>query len=165
LTVLPEGDREGYSFVTRWYIDAPIERVFAAIEDAPAWPYWWKAVVAVETLQKGGDDGVGHVARSVWRSALGYRLQFDARVIKKVAPEELEVEAAGDLVGRGRWHLAREGTGTIVLYAWDVTTSRRWMNVLAPLLRPAFAWNHAVAMRSGGEGLARLLGARFEDRS
>ncbi len=39
------------------------------------------------------------------------------------------------------------------------------MNVLAPVLRPAFGWNHAVVMRWGGEGLGRLLGARFEDRT
>jgi hypothetical protein len=86
-------------------------------------------------------------------------------VTKKAAPEELEVEATGDLVGHGRWRLTREGDGTLVVYAWDVRTSRRWMNLVAPLLRPVFAWNHAVAMRWGGEGLARRLGARFEDRS
>ena len=31
----------------------------------------------------------------------------------------------------------------------------------APLLRPVFAWNHDIVMRQGGEGLARLLGARL----
>jgi hypothetical protein len=35
------------------------------------------------------------------------------------------------------------------------------MNVLAPVARPLFAWNHDHVMRSGGEGLARLLGARL----
>jgi uncharacterized protein YndB with AHSA1/START domain len=160
-----ESHGEGYSFVTRWYIAAPIERVFAVIEDAPAWPSWWKAVVAVETLERGGDDGVGQVTRSVWRSPLGYRLEFDARVIKKAAPEELVVEATGDLVGSGWLRLTREGIGTVVVYSWNVTTRRRWMNLLAPLLRPAFAWNHAVAMRWGGVGLAQQLGVRFEDRS
>jgi uncharacterized protein YndB with AHSA1/START domain len=69
--MLSDGARAEYSFLTRWYIDAPMERVFAAIEDPLAWPSWWKAVVAVETLQNGGDDGVGRVTRSVWRGALG----------------------------------------------------------------------------------------------
>jgi len=154
-----------YSFVTRWYLDADIASVFAVIEDAPAWPSWWKAVASVETLREGGPDGVGAVTRSVWRSALGYRLRFDARLTRKVPPVELEVEATGDLLGRGLWQLAPWGGGTLVVYSWQVATHRRWMNVLAPLLRPAFAWNHRVAMRWGGEGLARRLGVRFEDRT
>jgi hypothetical protein len=48
-----------------------------------------------------------------------------------------------------------------VLYEWDVHTTGRWMNLLAPLMRPIFTWNHDVAMRQGGEGLARLLGTRL----
>lgn len=43
-------------------------------------------------------------------------------------------------------------------YEWVVRTTERWMNLLAPLARPAFAWNHNVVMRQGGEGLARNAG-------
>ncbi len=154
-----------YSFVTRWFVDAPIERVFAALEDAPRWPSWWKGVVAVDIVHPGGADGVGMVTRTAWRGALGYGLLFDARVTKKAPPEHFEVESTGELVGRGRLQLTRDGGGTLVVYFWDVSTTKRWMNVLAPVLRPAFGWNHAVVMRWGGEGLGRLLGARFEDRS
>jgi hypothetical protein len=35
------------------------------------------------------------------------------------------------------------------------------MNLLAPVARPFFAWNHDVVMRWGGEGLSRLVGARL----
>jgi hypothetical protein len=35
------------------------------------------------------------------------------------------------------------------------------MNVLAPLARPAFAWNHDIVMRQGADGIARELGARL----
>ena len=48
----------------------------------------------------------------------------------------------------------------VVRYDWDVSTTRRWMNVLAPLARPLFEINHHAIMRWGGEGLARLLGTR-----
>jgi hypothetical protein len=154
-----------YSFVTRWFIEAPIERVFSVLEDARGWPSWWKAVVAVEVVDSGGADGIGAVARTTWQTALGYRLRFDARLIGRTSPERLEVESAGELIGRGRWELSREASGTLVVYFWDVMTTRRWMNVLAPVMRPAFQWNHAVVMRRGGEGLARHLAARFEDRS
>ena len=35
------------------------------------------------------------------------------------------------------------------------------MNLLAPIARPIFAVNHDWVMRGGGEGLAKLLGARL----
>ena len=38
-------------------------------------------------------------------------------------------------------------------------TARAWMNRLAPVARPAFAYNHDAVMRQGAAGLARLLGA------
>jgi hypothetical protein len=36
------------------------------------------------------------------------------------------------------------------------------MNVLAPLLRPAFEWNHDWVMNSGARGLAAKLGVPAE---
>jgi hypothetical protein len=35
------------------------------------------------------------------------------------------------------------------------------MNLFAPLLRPAFEWNHDWVMARGGEGIAQLLGCRL----
>jgi hypothetical protein len=48
-----------------------------------------------------------------------------------------------------------------VTYDWNVRTTKRWMNVLAPVARPAFEYNHNVVMRRGGEGLAQRLGCRL----
>ena len=36
-----------YRFVTVWRLQAPIDRVFAEIDDAEAWPTWWPNVRAV----------------------------------------------------------------------------------------------------------------------
>jgi hypothetical protein len=35
------------------------------------------------------------------------------------------------------------------------------VDLLAPLARPIFEWNHDVVMHQGGEGLARLLGGQL----
>jgi hypothetical protein len=35
------------------------------------------------------------------------------------------------------------------------------MNLVAPVGRPVFRWNHNVVMHQGGEGLAALLGAKL----
>ena len=57
-----------YRFLTTWCLDAPIERVFDAIDDASCWPQWWKGVTRAELLAPGADDGIGRLWRLTWRS-------------------------------------------------------------------------------------------------
>jgi hypothetical protein len=45
-----------------------------------------------------------------------------------------------------------------VRYDWRVDLGKPWMRTLAPLLRPAFAWNHNVLMRWGEQDLSRRFG-------
>ena len=75
-------------------------------------------------------------------------------------PTELDGRAFGELEGTGRWRLSAENGGTKVVYYWDVQTTKWWMNLLAPLARPAFKWNHDQVMEDGRRGLGRLLVAR-----
>jgi uncharacterized protein YndB with AHSA1/START domain len=150
-----------YRFLTTWVVEAPRERVFEAIHDSEKWPQWWKGVEGAVELEPGDGDGVGSLSRYTWKSKLPYRLVFDRRVTNVERPRLLEGEAVGELQGRGRWRLFEEGGVTVVLYEWNVATTEPWMNLLAPLLRPIFAWNHDVVMRQGGEGLARLLSTKL----
>ena len=46
-------------------------------------------------------------------------------------------------------------------YEWNVRTTKAWMNVIGPVARPLFAYNHDVVMRWGGEGLAQRLGCNL----
>jgi hypothetical protein len=70
----------------------------------------------------------------------------------------IEGEAVGELTGTGRWRLAEREGITEVRYDWNVSTTKAWMNLLAPVARPLFKWNHDVVMNWGAEGLARRLG-------
>jgi uncharacterized protein YndB with AHSA1/START domain len=149
-----------YEFVTRWRIDAPIEAVFDEIFAVEHWPEWWEGVEDVVELERGGDDRVGTLFRYSWRSVLPYRLVFDMRLTRVQRPVALDGAAVGELAGEGVWRLFREPSGTLVRYEWNVATTSRWMNVLAPLARPLFAWNHDVVMRRGGEGLSHRLQTR-----
>jgi uncharacterized protein YndB with AHSA1/START domain len=148
-----------YRFLTTWLISAPREDVFQAIWDSEAWPSWWHGVEEVEKTEEGDDDGVGSLGRYVWKSRLPYRLEFEMRTTTVDRPRYMEGQADGELAGTGRWRLFQDGDVTAVVYDWDVHTTRPWMNLLAPIARPVFAWNHDYVMRAGGEGLARLLGA------
>ncbi|MGE5691585.1 MAG: SRPBCC family protein [Pseudomonadota bacterium] len=146
-----------YRFLTTWIVDAEVEPVWHAIHDVVRWPEWWPGVEAVEDL--GGDR-----YRHTWRSVVPYPVRFDISVTCIEEPRLIDGVASGELAGSGRWRLWGDGP-TVVTYEWDVRTTRPWMNLVAPVARPVFEWNHHAVMRRGGEGLARRLGTRLLARS
>ncbi len=150
-----------YRFLTAWLLEAERERVWEAIYDSERWPHWWRGVLEAEKLTDGDERGVGQYGRYVWRSKLPYKLEFGMRTTRVERPRLLEGEAGGELAGTGRWRLFEQDGITAVTYEWNVRTTRAWMNLLAPIARPIFKANHDYVMRSGGRGLARLLGARL----
>jgi uncharacterized protein YndB with AHSA1/START domain len=150
-----------YDFLTTWLLEAPRETVWDVIYDSERWPEWWRGVVTAEKLQEGDENGVGERGRYTWRSRLPYALEFEIVTTRVERPHLLEGEASGELAGTGRWRLFEQDGATAVLYEWDVRTTRRWMNLLAPIARPIFAVNHDWVMRNGGRGLARRVGARL----
>lgn len=87
-------------------------------------------------------------------------MRFEARIIRIEPYDLIEADADGELAGTGRWRFFGKGE-TTVTYEWNVRTTRPWMNLVAPVARPVFRWNHNVVMHQGGEGLAGLLGARL----
>jgi hypothetical protein len=110
-------------------------------------------------MRKGDERGVGSIHRYTWKSKLPYRLSFDMETIRIEPPQLLEGIAIGELQGRGLWQLSSEGAETIVRYDWNVETTKRWMNLLSPIARPLFEWNHNVVMGWGAAGLQKRLGA------
>jgi uncharacterized protein YndB with AHSA1/START domain len=151
-----------YHFVSRWRIQAPIERVWEEIFHAERWPSWWKYVDRVDELERGAADGVGRRQHLLFKTRLPYKVGFEVRATRVQPPSTLEADATGELEGTGRWMLTPDDGGTLVRYNWDVRTTRWWMSLLAPVARPAFRWNHDELMREGGESLARRLGARLQ---
>src|SRR6476620_3067052 len=150
-----------YSFLTTWLLDSPREPVWEAIYDQERWPQWWRGVEEAEEIRSGDEDGVGQVARMGWKRLLPYRVEFEVETTRLERPHLLEGHAVGELSGVGRWRLYEQEGVTAVLYEWNVETTRPWMNLFAPLLRPAFEWNHDWVMARGGEGIAQLLGCRL----
>lgn len=146
-----------YSFVTNWSFDAPLERVWAQIEDADSWPVWWKGVLVVELLKGGDADGIGSIRRTTWKSALPYKLTFDSEVVRVEKLNLIEVRAFGQLEGCGLWSFRSENGQTKVRYDWTVDTNKAWMNLLAPIAKPFFRWNHDMIMNWGEEGLRKRL--------
>jgi len=152
-----------YALVSHWHLAAPIDEVWDAIHAVEEWPRWWRYVESVVELKKGDANGVGAVRRFTWTSRLPYALTFEMRASVVERPKFMEGIASGELSGRGRWRLEAEDGTTRVRYEWTVETTKPWMNLLAPLLAPAFRWNHGQVMAAGGRGLARHLGVALLD--
>jgi uncharacterized protein YndB with AHSA1/START domain len=139
-----------YRFLTAWLLDCERQAVWDALEDVDAWPEWWRGV---QCVRLSGDDRYS----IAWRSRIPYELGFEFEVERVDAPREMAGTARGELTGTGHWRLFEQDGVTAVTYEWNVRTTKQWMNLLAPLARPIFEYNHNVVMRWGGEGLARYL--------
>jgi uncharacterized protein YndB with AHSA1/START domain len=150
-----------YRFLTTWLLEAERERVWEAIFDQRSWPSWWRGVKDVVELDPGDADGVGSHSRLTWRSKLPYDLVFEARTRTVVRPHLIEADASGELAGVGRWRLFEQDGVTAALYEWNVHTTKRWMNLLAPIARPLFKVNHDWVMANGATGIAELLNVRL----
>ncbi len=148
-----------YEFVTIWRIKAPPDKVWNEIYYSEKWPEWWRGVEEVIELKKGNDLGIGSIRRYTWKSMLPYRLTFDMETVRVEPMTLIEGNARGELSGRGVWNIKVEGDYVTARYDWRVDTTKAWMNLIAPLARPLFRWNHDIVMSWGREGLAKRLGA------
>jgi carbon monoxide dehydrogenase subunit G len=147
-----------YHYVSTWQLQAPIEQVWAALNDLEHLPTWYRGVQEARELAPGDAQGVGRRVRYVIKGRLPLRLAFEATTTRSAPPRDQELEADGELAGTGRWSLDQHGQVTTVRYHWDVRTTRPWMNLLAPLARPVFTWNSRGVIVQAGQGLARFLG-------
>lgn len=148
-----------YRFARQIRIAAPPGPVFDALVDTAAWPSWWSALAAVETLRAGGP--LERVQRFVVRAPLGYRLRIVGRFTELERPHVLVASLDGDLVGRGRMRLGGSGP-TTVDYAIDVSVAAGWMNALAPVLDPVFRRSHDRVVDAAFAGLQARLDAGGE---
>jgi hypothetical protein len=148
-----------YQFQTVWRFEAPSAAVWDALADLEG-AAWWPGL-AVTVLVRGDRRGVGDVLRYDLRTQLPYTLSFITIMTALERPHRIAVQVGGDLVGTGRWDVEQDGRVTRATYLWTVRTTKRWMNLLAPALRPAFAWNHHRVMVAGARGLAQHLDVRL----
>jgi uncharacterized protein YndB with AHSA1/START domain len=147
---------------SRWRLDTPAAAVWRLLTDVEAWPRWWRYVRRVRVVSRAATTPVGDIAEIDWASALYYGLRL--RVTTAVAEHArlLEGHASGDLRGVGAWILEPVDDGGVdVTYRWEVALQWRWMRALAFALMPLFEWSHFVVMRSGAQGMARVLGCRL----
>jgi hypothetical protein len=150
-----------YSFITKWKIKAPLERVWDAIDKGEDWPIWWKGAEQTEIIDNGSIDGTGKVIRYIWKSFLPFTLSFDFKITGRELYKKITGEATGDLEGTGIWTFEEINDITYVQYKWDVISTKKIVNLLSPVLKWFFNYNHNLLMHWGAKGLAKKLHAKL----
>lgn len=144
-------DLNHYRFHSRWELPATPEAVYRVLADVPGYPRWWRQVR--EVRRTSGSEGTLR-----FRSLLPYDLNVTARLRRQdPAARHLEAALDGDLVGTLAWRVRAVPGGAQVDFDQEVVVASRVMRLLAVPGRPLFRANHALMMRSGRAGLARLL--------
>ncbi|TPJ29456.1 hypothetical protein FJ425_09860 [Mesorhizobium sp. B2-7-2] len=151
-----------FRFDESWDIpEGTPQEVWDVLSDAELLPLWWgDAYKEVEPLDRKGKGVVGARARARARGALPYELNFIIQAAELEPGRLVVVKTFGDFDGLWRAELSPSGRGTHVDLIWQVTVERPILKLLAPILRPAFAWNHRWTTPRGEAGLRRYLTAQ-----
>jgi hypothetical protein len=147
-----------YHFLERWHAGAPPDAVWDLVADPRTYARWWSEFVEVTPLND--IEGVGSRVAVHVKAALPYHMRFELESVRYDRPHAAEVRVQGDLVGLMRWLFTPYAGGTYLVFEEEVRTGKQLLNVLAPLGKPFFAWNHRSMMRHGQQGLNRALAGR-----
>ncbi len=152
-----------YHFLSEYVLTSDREAVWATLSAVEQWPAWWRWLKSLDVVREAGsDDGAGARYLLHTTSPTGYGFSYTTEVAEVDRPRRIDVLSSGDIVGRGRFLLTDAPSGgTEVSYVWLVETPKWWMNLLAPIARRGFTWNHDKLMTDFGRGLAKASGGEL----
>jgi Polyketide cyclase / dehydrase and lipid transport len=148
-----------FRFDESWDIPgASVAEVYAVLSDGELLPLWWKGVyLEAQRLGPPGPPKVGDRLRARARGALPYELNFILEATALEPDRRVEVKTIGDFEGLWSAEMSQRQDGVHVAIVWRVTVLRPILKFLAPVLRPAFAWNHRWTTPRGEKGLQEYL--------
>lgn len=140
---------EQYHFVTSWQFRSSLQRVWSVVLDIQHYPGWWKNFRQVR-IARGDGRSLGSLIECEVRGSLPYSLKYSLEVMEAEEFRHILLRSSGDLAGTGRWAFTEAAPSVITAqYFWDVATTKRLLNLVAPLARPALARNHEQVMANG----------------
>ena len=148
-----------FRFDERWEIPgARVEEVYDVLAHGELLPLWWKGVyLEAHKMSDNTEPAVGERIRVKARGFLPYELNFIVEAVELVPGRRVVVKTIGDFDGLWSATLTQAGAGVHVDLVWQVTVLRPILRFFAPLLRPAFAWNHRWTTPRGERGLIEYL--------
>ena len=139
-----------YRFSASYTLQAPRDRVHAALVDLENYCDWWMQVPGVAKI----DDDTALV---VCRSVLPYDLELVLTAVSRTV-DLLEVQVEGPICGHARYRLVEAGPGvTSLRFEQEVRAESRLMVLASYVARPLLVWNHHRMMRGCEQGLRALL--------
>lgn len=153
-----------YHFVTEWFFEAPIERVWDELENVEAWPNWWSSYRKVKKITPEAKLQVGSRTECEVKGKLPYTLKFNTEVTNLQKPYVMEIASTGGIAGSGKFVLEQKENGTLVTYYWDVSATNAILNSLGGLsfARKQMEQNHDYVMDLGYHGLKQRLESMAE---
>ena len=142
-----------YHFITHWRVRGTVAEILEILGDAEDLKRWWPSVY-LDVKKR--DDGVVELFTKGW---LPYTLRWAFRVTEERA-DGFALDAIGDFVGHGDWHLEQDGDYTKITYDWRIKAEKPLLRILSPILKPIFGANHRWAMARGEESLQIELDRR-----
>jgi hypothetical protein len=148
-----------FRFEESWELpDAKVDDVYRVLAHGELLPLWWKGVyLEAHKLSETKEPTVGDRLRVRARGFLPYELNFVIEAVELDPGRKVAVKTVGDFEGLWTATLLQRGTGVHVDLVWQVTVLRPILKFLAPVLRPAFAWNHRWTTPRGEKGLREYL--------
>ena len=143
-----------YRFLTEFELSSSPAAVENALRDVDNWGTWWRWAQRVESLTS--ERGVvGARYRNRISTPLLYGFTYDTELVE-VTDDLIRLNVSGDLHGTGLFRFQEtDSGGSFLSLDWSVETRKLWMNVLSPVARPVFVWNHHRLMADFGEGLGQ----------
>ena len=159
-----------YHFITQWRIMGTVTEVAEVLGKATDLVRWWPSVyLDVQEVTAGDANGIGRVVRLYTKGWLPYTLRWSFRVTESAYPAGFTLQAWGDFVGRGIWHLEQQGAWVSAVYDWKLRADKPLLRSLSFLLKPVFSANHRWAMHMGEDSLKlelmRRHAATLEERA
>ena len=152
-----------YHFLSDFTLTSSRDAVWTALIAVEEWPSWWRWLKRIDVVRQAtSENGVGAIYRNHVSSPTGYGFEFQGETAEVERLRRIDLILSGEIVGRARYLVSDDASGgTNVSYAQLVETPKWWMNLFAPIGRPAFNWNHDKLMTDFGRGLAKASGGEL----
>jgi hypothetical protein len=152
-----------YHFLSEFTMTSSRDAIWPALTASEDWPSWWRWLKRIDVVRAATSaDGVGAVYRNHISSPTGYAFTFESEIAEVDRLSRVDLILTGEIDGRVRYLLSDGPSGgTHISYAQLVETPKWWMNLLAPIARPGFTWNHDKLMTDFGRGLAKASGGEL----
>jgi len=154
-----------YLFHNSWKINAPVELIWNELINFKKWPAWCEGLESIEPLGQFSSLQEGNQVKSMWKGILPYTITFNAEIKDFTLYSFLSFSVTGDLHGNGTCHFLSGNDFTNIHFTWNVSTTKLWMRMSSPLIRPLFIENHNRIMDQGLIGFKRMISAKPIDES